>query len=288
MRRLLPLVGAVLALLAHVHVAQARDQLGQRDPVVIDPQKAYIFFRSNIRADLRLLREVTPAQAEAHAAARETAFARAHDRQQRRIVQWERLQSSCRDNARLAYCADPRPDEMMRDAFEASYPPPEMGNFVDIMGGRLFARDGDNRGYFMTLEPGVYTIYGDMIASANGVIGTCLCMGSVTFEARAGEIADLGEIGYPIAEAIRAGRSYNPGISNLTAMSLTPYTESMASPDRLAGHSIVPARFRAADKMPNYFGILVSRMTPVAGVLGYERDRVIDVASAGTETATSD
>jgi hypothetical protein len=33
--------------------------------------------------------------------------------------------------------------------------------------------------------------------------------------------------------------------------------------------------------MPNYFGVLIDRLAPIPGVLGYERDRVIDLANGG-------
>ncbi len=46
---------------------------------------------------------------------------------------------------------------------------------------------------------------------------------------------------------------------------------------RLAGYAIVPAELRAAGRFPNYYGLQIDRMTPIPGVLAYERDRIIDV-----------
>ena len=95
-------------------------------------------------------------------------------------------------------------------------------------------------------------------------------MGSVRFEARAGQIMDLGEMRYPAADATL------PVGVHVSSVQMVPYASSMTRPDRLNGLPVVPAEWRAAEKMPNYFGVLIDRHPAVPGVLRYQRDRVID------------
>ena len=55
----------------------------------------------------------------------------------------------------------------------------------------------------------------------------------------------------------------------------------MAIDPRLSAYKVVPATFRAAGPVPNYFGVQVDRMTALPGVLAYDRDKIVD-AAAGT------
>jgi hypothetical protein len=55
----------------------------------------------------------------------------------------------------------------------------------------------------------------------------------------------------------------------------------MRSPAQFANLQVVPAQLRAADKMPNYYGLLIGRLAPIEGVLGYRRDQVLDLTAAG-------
>ncbi|HLL30213.1 MAG TPA: hypothetical protein VK403_04375, partial [Allosphingosinicella sp.] len=59
MNRTKILAGALLvALLPAAPAYSAKDQINQKDPVVVDPAKSYIFFRSKRKAAVRFLREV--------------------------------------------------------------------------------------------------------------------------------------------------------------------------------------------------------------------------------------
>jgi len=278
MRTGLLLAGALLALACNAGAAQARNQLGARDPIVVDPQKSYIFYRSHERLPLRLLREVSPAQRTAWEQQRARSLERARSAYPGRLREWQRLQAECRGSQAPA-CLN-RDTERPIEPTEANFtiPPPELDNFLDISPGPQFTRNDHDYTYLMTVDPGTYTVYGQIVVTSQaGGTGICLCMGSVRFEAPAGRIVDLGELHYPIAEALAAGQIVTPGISPLTSHAIVPPTDAMARPERLAGLPVQPAEFRAADKMPNYFGVQISRLAPIPGVLGYERDRVIDL-----------
>ena len=272
--------GAVLACLVLAAPATARDQLGLRDAVTIEPEQAYIFFRSSQRGDIRFLREVTADEQEAWQAKRDDAFTRARAQWERRAAQWDRMSPDCRGNGRLTpQCQGrgERPAEVTNENF--AYPGPEMANFVQVAGGRQFTRGDDAYSYFIAVNPGTYILYGDIIGTAQGAnVGTCLCMGSVRFEARAGRITDIGELRYPRIEAFGSrSREGIVGPNRLAYLAVNTPSESMTVPDRLAGQPLVRGELRAADKMPNYFGVMIDRLPAVPGVLAYERDRVIDL-----------
>ena len=270
---------ALLIASLHATPASARDQLGQRDEVEIDPTRAYIFYRSGERFDVRFLREVTAEQRLAHEARRAEAFAEARARYERRLAAWERLQVSCQGlAARTNRCSfpEPRPVEVTSETFPFS--PPEADNFTIVSRGPQFTREDGAYSYLVAVEPGTYMLYGQIAATQNGDVGVCLCMGSLRFEAPAGRIVDLGELRYPRLEGAR-GEGAAAASGRIASMQVVPFQGSMAVPARLGGLPVVPARFRAADKVPNYFGVEIDRHPAVAGILGYERDRVIDLGA---------
>ena len=275
------LVSLLAAALCASTGALARDQLGERDEVVINPNKAYIFFRSDTRSDLRFLREVDEAQMNAWRAQREVALERARRRSERSIASWDRDMRDCRGgNANSAYCRarGPRPVPVTDENF--AFAPPELDNFVDFSRGRTFTRADGAYTYLRAVEPGTYILYGPVAAAGQMVTGVCYCMGSIRFEARPGEIVDIGEL--------RLDPEPGPGVAmgrftpdgRIPAPRMIAPSASLPLPDRLTGHPVTAAELRAADPMPNYFGILIERLAPIDGVLAYDRrGQVVDVRS---------
>jgi hypothetical protein len=268
MKRWTLLATVLLILAAQFAVAaEARDQFNQNEAVTIDPQKSYIFFRSTERSALKFLREVTADERTAWQAERAEAYARARARYERALGEYRRAVDQCRDRPPPCLGIN-APTPVTEESF--AFQIPEADNFVSVTRGPQFSREGESAfTYLVAVPPGTYAIYGPIVDAGNSIAGLCLCMGSVRFEAPAGQIVDLGEIRYPALATPRG-----PGSG--TAVEIAPYSASMARPARLAGLPVAPAELRAADKMPNYFGILIDRLAPLPGVLRYERDRVID------------
>ena len=148
--------------------------------------------------------------------------------------------------------------------------------------------------YLMSLLPGHYVIAGQGYGpphgflyadKSNGRMGTCLCLGTVAFDAKAGTITDLGTVlsartDKPIPTPELAGyeRDIDTG-SVPIAMGLRPSSPETPVPDQLKALPRVAADYHAAGPFPNYFGTLIDRMAPVAGVLGYDKDgHVLDLA----------
>ena len=252
--------------------AQARDQFNQKEAVTVDPQKSYIFFRSHEKIELQFLREVTPEEHAAWVTAREAALARAQQHYERQASEYRRAVETCR-NVPPPCLNMARPVPVTNENFP--FTPAEADNFVSVTRGPQFTRAGEDYTFLVAVPPGTYAFYGPVTIAGNGAVGYCLCMGSVRFEARPGQIMDLGEIRYPGNDGLRAQGGL-PANAHVSSAEVVPYAASMARPERLNGLPVVPAEWRAAEKMPNYFGVLIDRHPAMSGVLRYERDRVID------------
>jgi hypothetical protein len=203
-----------LLCLASPALCQPRGQYDGNDPIAIEEGQAYVFYRTNVRGALVLLREA----------------------------------GSGDDMA-----ARPEPDR-----------------FVEIWWQPRFTSGGaDGNSYFRALPPGRYVVYGNLMLGRDNIgMGMCLCMGSLSFEARPGQITDLGRIDFRRPDPASGRRPWAPDI--------VPYADTMALPARLAGLPRAPAEYRAAGKVPNYFGVEIDRHSALPGILAYERDRVID------------
>lgn len=264
---------ALLAVATQFAAAEARDQFNQKDAVTLDPQKAYIFFRAADRRELQFLREVTPEQQAAWLHERAAALQRARERYVRRAAEYRRAAETCRGRPEPCLNME-RPTPVTEENF--AFAAPEMDNFVSVERGPQFTRVGDDVTYLIAVPPGSYVFYGAITRVPNGTsAGFCLCMGSVRFAAQAGQIVDLGEVRYPEDAALNA-RASQPGAPRVPTAQIVAYAPPMARPDRLAGLPVAAVELRAADRMPNYFGILIDRHPAVPGVLRYERGRVID------------
>jgi hypothetical protein len=246
-------------------------QIGEDDAFAVDPQRAYIFFRSRDRVPYRLLREITDTERAEHVARQAERLATARAEYSRLLEIYRRGRETCLD-PRFPCRVPDRPTAPIEAHFSN---PPELSNFVDVaIRPRLTAADGWS-GYFLSVRPGTYSFYGQMTVDVQaGALGVCLCMGSVRFEARPGQITYVGEVQGPQATEDA------PDVDSFQlvhAMSIRPHSASMPMPERFAGLNVVSAELRAADKKPNYFGVMISRMAPVEGVLGYRRDEVLDL-----------
>ena len=257
-------------------------QINAKDKIVVDPGTAYIFYRSTMKLNLMFLREVTPEDRKAWEAKRDEAFRRAEARYQRDLSQWQKQDEFYRTSSevdRMHFARPVKPAPVARDTF--AFSPPELDNFTPAGAGpRVDDADGPFD-YLIAVEPGTYALYGPMVVGANGGVGTCLCMGSVKFEAVPGKIVDIGLIAFPRFESHDNAAMRLRGPKAMPVLQVTPASAALPLPPRLNGLPVVAADLHAAGKVPNYYGIEVDRLPAITGVLAYRRDRVIDVKSEG-------
>ena len=286
--RLATLIAAALLAPLGAAPAEARDQINQRETVRVDPQRSYILFRTRERADLLFIREPTTEERTEHASRREQALERAQARYERALASYRRDVEHCRSDSATAICRTrppERPEEVTAETF--GYPPLELANIVGVSRSPLFgrsegtSRDDTEYSYLIAVKPGTYILYGQISATDNGPVGVCLCMGTISFEAPAGRIVDLGEVRYP-----RSGAGGAAEQRRLPSHVVVPPTGETPLPDRLAGLPLVRAELRASGKLPNYFAVEIDRHPPIDGVLAYDRDRVIDLKAQASPVAS--
>ncbi|WP_416906960.1 MAG: hypothetical protein ACMVO5_07810 [Polymorphobacter sp.] len=141
------------------------------------------------------------------------------------------------------------------------------------------------RTHLFEVPPGDYVIYGVGFGNA---LHTCLCLGTLGFTARAGEILDMGD--FLAAQAWKAsdvpelagetglGASVNGHVA-LWAAAIRPSAPGRALPAALAGRAVVPAAYRAVGKFVSPLALNINHLTPLAGVLDYRDGVVIDGAT---------
>ena len=267
---------AVLGLLLAVSPAGAQlRQYDRNDAVTPAPNAAWIFYRTRHRAELRFVRQVSPADRVAWERARIDALAEARSAHARAIARWDAENVRCRGNPELSCQNRPRrPVEPTEDNF--AFAPPEASGVFAVRRGPQFSTGEGSFTYLVQVEPGTYLVYGQINEGAVGEEGICLCMGTVSFAAPAGQVVDLGEIRFPRLESREEERRFGP--NRLSSIEIAPAAPDATAPPRLAGLTRVVADYRAAGPVPNFFfGVEIDRLPPMPGVLAYERDRIIDL-----------
>ena len=263
MTRSITLIAAVLALVAAPLSAQTDTPIRaqHRDimlrqllsgKVRIDPAKAYVFIRSpQGRAAGTFVKTPTPEEIASYEA-------RGPDRGLRSRVPWP-------IDVRLLATFGPK-------------------SFFDRAGGE----DGSFT-YLMEVEPGEYTYLGPMLVSTHvPTPGECYCMGSVKFEAKAGQITSLGDF-LSLRWANRKAMLQTT-IDHGALPYNRPEPVDWSVPESLAQYPHARAELRAAGRRDNFFNALIGRIPPVPGVLAYDRDAVIDLlapAEGGAATTPS-
>ena len=191
----------------------------------------------------------------------------------------------------------PSPDEVAsyeawarRNPVEARREPIEFSMLVVFGPNFVFDKtDGPNASftYLIEVEPGEYTYLGPMFPSLGvPTFGDCYCMGSVKFEAKAGQITSLGDflsLGWADSEALMQADIYYHAFPDRPS---TPTDWSV--PESLAQYPHARAELRAAGKRSNFLNALVSRIPPVPGVLAYDRDEVIDLVAQAESKARAE
>lgn len=246
--------------------------------VALDKAQAYILMRSDMATTLQLMKVPSTEDQVAYDKMRTDAFAEASEKYVKKLASYERTKkladSMKKSGSGTTVTVPEKPVEPTETNFE--YLAFGLLSGVSIGPINRFAKqEGGASVYLQAVTPGAYRIYGPMAVVPNGpVMGTCLCMGSVSFEARAGEITDMGTLLVkPDGVATEA-----EGIRSLN-FQLVPATADMAVDARLKGVAIRPAAYRPIGKLPNYYGIEVSRIAAMPGVIGYDRDRIVDLTA---------
>lgn len=240
------------------HAPQYSEAVGGR----IEAGKAYLLYRSS-PSRFTLLR--TPGEA---------------DREAYRAERAKALKDAQASESRVAR-VKPR---VITDA-NLVHPPIEMRMRVELRPEDFLEAENGDTLYLVAIQPGNYTMYGAIGWGEFGFFGRCMCMGSVSFEAKPGQITDMGQFLLlpPEEELSEDGRAL-PG---QTSMAIVPAAGPFRMPAPFETATVVPAEYRAAGKIPNFLKVDIDRLTPMPGVLAYERDKVIDLRETGGAAGTA-
>lgn len=254
----------------------------------ITGEQGYIYMHAPHRYAGIFIKVPDAADFEEYRADYEEAFAKAREQYEKRLANYERRMEKWTPRMRHKPEA---PDEVTRETFSIGA--------IELRGVRSFGpmyvydkRDGEDDGgkgfgYLTSVEPGTYIWYGTVVFDPNqGWLGECLCMGSVQFDVKPGVITNLGDsllalpdfANHPTAPAMDIVVS---GAFSGTRIE-TPEggrAPDFSLPDSLLGYDVEQANLRASGKMNNFYGVMVSRLAPIDGVLAYDRDTVVDVQS---------
>lgn len=245
----------------------------------IDPAKAYIFIRSpQYRANGIFLKAPSPEEIANYEAKWREEFAEAKADYPGKLARYNAAKEAGRP-------PKDKPVEPTEENFAID--PIEMRMIVAF--GPQFVFDKTEApeksfSYLIEVEPGEYTYYGPMFyLPGTPVGGTCYCMGSVKFPAKAGQITSLGDFlsqGWADRNALEAATVVREFLPDRPARDT-----DWSVPDSLKAYTIAKAELRAAGKRNNFLNALVGRMPPVPGVLGYDRDVPVDLIGLAEEKA---
>ncbi len=291
MKKLLLLAALFCALPALAQKAP-RDMLEIKEgaAVTLKPDKAYILFRTEKPKGTATIHPVflrVPSSQEMarFAEAKQQAFRAAEPRL---IKDREKILA---EQAKAKASGKP---------FRKSVPPvPSIDNFSfnwdavanlqNIDDDVAFVKGAGGSVYLVEAPPGEYILYG---ASFSGILRpglhVCFCLGTVGFQAKAGQITDMGHFlgdqvkslsNIPeLAPESNFGPSSDPFFP-LIGGTVRPARGDAAIPAALRGMPIAPAGYRAIGKYFHPGAMGINRLVPVPGVLAYDRGKVIDVKS---------
>lgn len=281
---------AILGCLAAVTVATpaAAKEIGfvitsavkDKPAVTLDKAQAYILLRTDAALPLHLMKLPSALDRSTYDRMRADALAEAREKYPRRLASYEKakaLDDSIRRQGGRGSRVPEKPVEPTEENFE--FTPFGLLSGVSIGPMNRFSKqDGGASVYLQAVTPGSYRIYGPVSALANGgAVGTCLCMGSVAFEARAGEITDMGMIAVKAPAEAEDGPQAD-GIAPFN-FQIQPATADMTVDPRLKDMAVRPAAYRPVGKLPNYFGLTIDRLAEMPGVFRYDRDRIVDLTA---------
>lgn len=250
-----------------------------------DPAGGYIYLHGPFRQMGMFLRVPDQADLDAYKKDWDAAFAKAKAKYPKQLANWEaEKKAAAVTGAKLSdKPAEPTPETFTIGDIETRYT-------ISFGPQYVFSKDSTNNyySYLTTVKPGTYIYYGPIMFDVNaGYIGTCYCMGTVKFEVKPGVITDLGN--FLMVAVFRTPP--NPPRPDVT---VTPEGTFLTMgkqkvevgklewglPASLKSFPSMQADFHASGKMNNYFGISIARLPAIPGILGYQRDKVIDLKAA--------
>ncbi len=290
------MVLAAVALVPSLGRAAEKNDLGpvgDKPVAAIVPGESYVVIQATAGSAagvsaLMLIRRADPVDLDDYRTRRAAALAKAHAKWKKRHAAWVKLkQAYVEDKAQGQRANWPGKAPVEPSDANLSFSPLDLENIVQVGPLNRFAKGDAKSVYIHHVRPGRYAIYGPLTQLPQP-LGVCWCMGTIEFEVKPGEIVHAGtlrSVQAEWAEKAKTAGTTPPKTDFDLPGGISPYAWDVpaagdAIDPRLAAFKVVPAELRAGGRFPNYFGLAIDRLAPVAGVLDYDRDRVIDVKAA--------
>lgn len=247
-----------------------------------DPAKGYIFVSGPERwwgTFLRLPDATSRAEWEKD---RQKAFDKALKSYRADLAQWK---ANAAELEAHKMKVPPAPEEPKLETFQ--FEPLELRDQVGFGPQFVYAK-GEIVSYMMAVKPGTYVWYGAVLGGAGVPVGgTCMCMGTVRFEVKPGMVTDTGNwlLAAPHRDedidverlVLKQANEKRVAAGKAPRLPAAISQIRFGLPASLKDWPSAQAEFHASGKINNYYGIVISRLSPVPGVLGYHRDTPVDL-----------
>ena len=258
----------------------------------IESDSGYIYVSGPIRQTGMLLRLPDTAMIAEYEQEWATALAKVQKKYPGKLKSWEASKDYAEAQGRRIpdKPIEPTPENFAIGPIELRGPVSFGPQFVFAKG-----KDPESYSYLTKVRPGRYAYYGPIFMAANGAVaGMCYCMGTVAFEVKSGMITDTGNFLLVGAGADPDFPARPEKVLGSEAGLYRPVAGSdqwgqlaYGLPESLQSFPNVRADFRAHGKIDNFYGITLGRMPPVAGVLAYDRDKVVDLKARAEEASAT-
>jgi hypothetical protein len=233
-------------------------------PAALDPTKAYLLLKTSraksgiFSLEHVLLRIPTQAETDAYMAAKKIAYDKA----------LPGLTKKAKDGK------VPTIEE-----FAFDYDGPE--NAFNTKNGNFLIDGADMRTLLIEVPAGTYVLYGSSLGS--GGLVTCNCLGTVKFEAKPGQITNMGSLYvdkvHKPSPVPHLEDNVGPSMFSyafIFGQGLVPASAADPVPDLLKAFPVVLAEYHAVGLYREPGAASINRLAPVPGILGYRRGAVID------------
>jgi hypothetical protein len=277
MKRVFALAAALLVAIG-APAAQAKQASGVVSiragaPVTIAADKAYILFRTSrfksgeFSVQPVFLRVPGEQELAEYRAAKQAAF----DKDLPKLMK----------HYEASHGKEPKPD-----IEDYGFTDKDHGNVFTVGSGTALEDAPAQRTFLVEVPAGKYVLYGLGIATA--AVGTCFCLGTVSFHAEPGIVTDLGTIlvakasdtseESELRDVTGLGKSVNFGYYLFSA-AVRPATAATAAPGAIPADRRRAAGYHAVGPFLQPGAIHVNRLGPIPGVLRYDAGKVVDVKS---------
>lgn len=273
--------------MAHAQQIQEKHLLSGKEK--LDPQSGYILISTPTEMHGTFMRIPDASDWEYYRKTREARLEEAKKEYPGKLATWQKQADRAVMEGRKPF---PRPVEPNAETFSIG---PIERFMRDSFGIYQFSKDKKVPvyRYLIGVKPGTYAWFGPTVPGiAFPNPDYCNCMGTVKFEVKAGVITDLGDFLMTVARRDGlTGKDKVDAAGGVFSTSRDGQGEVGAEaarygvPPSLSALPAVRAEFHASGKINNFDNITVNRVRPIPGILGYDRDTVIDLRTGARLTS---